>query len=73
MTEKVISVMIDVAQRETQCQKCHKIGNFVTVSQTKNAPCQENVSSQRVRKKGKYGVNSICATKSGAEIPEHQI
>ena len=45
VTEKVISVVIDVAQRETRsvkCQKCHKIGHFALVCQTKNAPGQEN-------------------------------
>ena len=52
--------------RNAECQKCHKIGHFAAVCQTKNVSSQENFSSQGVRKKGKFGVNSICESTSGA-------
>ena len=59
--------MIVVAQRETREEKCHKRGHFATVCQTKDVSSQENLSSQGVRKKGKYGVNSISDSTPGAD------
>ena len=53
--------------RNAECQKCHKIGHFAAVCPSKNVSSQENFSSQGVRKKGKFGVNSICDSTSGAD------